>query len=213
MSMHTDVRKHHQSHAEDYVKRARGGAAKHPDEAEDKKLIRSELKDVEIKPKRKRRGGMVTGKKPVMRLDKRARGGAMPGKHKHGKVNIVVNAGGGEQAKQDGIKQGMQIGARLGARQAAQQMTHAAPPPRPPMAPPGAGAMPPGPPGQGMPGPRPMPNGPMPAGLKDGGKVPHLDGGAGGGLARLEKQGKTAPGTEKIKVREHERRKRGGACD
>lgn len=205
MSMHAEVRKDHQKHAERHVRRAKGGriedeadeapddkisrrarGGRHPDEKEDKSLIKKMVGKAKIKLKK---GGEVHGDKSRERLDKRARGGRAP-THKPN-VAVVVHAGGEDAAKQmgmqQGIKQGMKMGAMMGGHPPA-----AAPgaPPHPPMGPgvPGGPPPPGGMPGQAMGGPRPpMPNGPMPPGLRRGGEV-----------------------VEKVKVKEHMRRRAGG---
>src|SRR6185312_11045455 len=121
--------------------------------------------------KKRARGGKVDGSAPKTRLDRRARGGKVNGKGT--KINIIIAPQGG------------------GAPAGAPQMLPPGPPPgampppmaRPPIAPPG----PPGIPPQPMPGPM----------RKDGGRVPHLTGGAGGGEGRMEKAkayGKNAKG-------------------
>ena len=178
MSLHHEARKDH----ERYARRRVGGAMK-DDEAQDKKMIAKAVHEHEAndhpgKPKTKlrlKRGGNVKGKKPSMRLDKRARGGRMA--HKHGKpsVAVVVNSGDTQMAHQ----MGMQQGAQLGAKAAAAKMAMAGRPPMPPGGP-AANVAPPPPQG-----PRPMPNGPMPAGLKRGGAV--MEAGSASGLGRLEK--------------------------
>ena len=118
--------------------------------------------------KKRARGGKVTGEAPMHRLDRRARGGKVNGKGT--RINIIVAPGGGGSA------------------------------PGPMAPPPGAGAPPPPTmirPPPAMPGPG-APPAPMPGPMrKDGGRVPHLTGGAGGGEARMEKikaYGKNAKG-------------------
>jgi len=112
------------------------------------------------------------------------------------KVNILVNAGGQEQAKQLGQQQGLAAGAKLGAAAVAKKIAGAggppgAPPPGaggPPMPPPGAGGPPPMPPGAGPGGPPPMmgrPPGAPP--MKRGGTIPHMTAGAGSAQGRLDK--------------------------
>lgn len=170
---------------------ARGGGvghAKHPDEAEDKKLIKKELKSAKIQPKK--HGGEVEGKKAAARPDKMARGGSKPSGH-HTRVNI--NVGAGQQEKQQAMQQGIQIGAKLaaakmagaGPRPGAGAPMQARPMPGGPGAPPPAG--PPGvPPTMAQRGGR-MYNRGGSVGPKKVEGVPHLDGGAGGAKGRLEK--------------------------
>lgn len=210
MSLHSDVRKHHQKHAEKYVRRARGGSIEgEADKASDATIVRKGVGEHEDQlhggkhaKLRLKRGGHVKGEKPMERLDKRARGGRMHGKGQP-KVAVVVHAGDGQQAKQDGIKEGMQMGARMAAQKLAGGMKPPGAPPPP--AGPGGPGMPPGPPPQMGAGPRPMPNGPPPAGLKTGGKVQKMTASAAGGAGRLEKSGM---GRELIPVAAHSRRRR-----
>lgn len=124
-------------------------------------------------------------------------GGEVPGMHakgrpdrrgsKHTTVNVIVTRGDDQQGKQEAAQQGLRAGVQLGARAAAQRMAGAGGPP--------PGAMPPGAPPMAPPGaiagpPRPPmmpPPGavpPRPMGVKRGGEVT---------------------------VREHTRRKAGGA--
>lgn len=119
-------------------------------------------------------GGCASGGKPDARLDRKPRAAGGRNSHKEPKVSVnVINAG----------KQPVPVpmGGPMGAPPAG-----AAPmPPHPPMAPPGQPGMPP--PG-GMPGA--MPQRPFKGGgpVRDkGNDMPHLEGGAGGGLGRLEK--------------------------
>lgn len=171
MSLIHRVRKHEQHHAE---KRARGG-----DVAQDKALIKKALREHENQEHggkhakiKLKHGGMVHGKHPAHRMDKRARGGKVG----HGKpaVNVIVQTSNPAE-KQMAMQQGMKLGAAMGG-------------PKPPMPmagpPPGAGGPPMGSPPPGMP-PGGMP--PRPPGLKRGGKVPELTGGAGGAKGRLQK--------------------------
>lgn len=159
-------------------------------------------------------GGAVSGSHATARLDKRPRGDASQNrditgatkaavvkndeaqfrarggrtKH-HPKVNILINAGGQEQAKKLGQQEGLAAGAKLGARAVAQKLGAGGPPPGaggpPPMPPPGAGP-PPMPPGAGAPPmPPPMPPGQPP--MKRGGSIPHMTAGAGSAQGRLDK--------------------------
>lgn len=137
-------------------------------------------------------GGKIDGKKSHTRADKYARGGSVP--RGHTKVNI--NVGSSAADRQEAMKKGVALGAQM----AMAKMAGGARP--------GAGA-----PMQArgpMPGPAPMAPGaasPMGGGVpptmqKHGGRtyakggkvgpvrvpgVPHLKGGAGGGLGRREK--------------------------
>lgn len=193
-TMHRETRAPEQKHAERRMKRAgyKVGGAVHrdADEAQDAAMVKKGIRQHEAhdhkgeKPTKLklRAGGHVEGDKARHRIDRRARGGALPGK-KGGNINIILKTGEPaaqkQLAAQQGLKQGMQMGAALGARQAAgamQRMTQ-----RPPM-PPGAapGQLPTAPPG----GP-PNPGMPQAAGAL-----------ATGGM---------------VKVREHTRRKAGGA--
>jgi len=121
--------------------------------------------------KKRARGGKVAGEAPKQRLDRRARGGKVSSKGV--KINVIVAPQGAGSA---GIAPGP-AGPNPGA---------IAPLPTAIRPPPPAGISPP---------PQPMPS-PM---RKDGGRVPHLTGGAGGGEARKEKiaaYGKNAKGAE-----------------
>ena len=118
--------------------------------------------------KKRARGGKVSGEAPKQRLDRRARGGKVNGKGT--KINIIVAPGAG--------------GAGVAPTPPGPNPGAIAPLPTTIRPPPPAGISPP---------PQPMP-GPM---RKDGGRVPHLTGGAGGGEARKEKiaaYGKNAKG-------------------
>ena len=124
---------------------ARGGKTEHeehPDEAQDKKLIKKMVGKAKIKL---RKGGDVHGEEAPVRLDKKqrfARGGAAKHKGEKGtKVNVIVAGGGGGQPPMGAIPPHPPMPPQAGAG-APPQM-----PPRPPMAPPGAGAPPPGGPG------------------------------------------------------------------
>jgi hypothetical protein len=120
---------HHEGHRdyEDTYHRARGGHVSHPDEKEDKKVVREMVKGEALKH----------GHKAHQRADKRARGGKV--KHK-GKTVVNVNV-----APQQAPPHPMPMPPPAAA----------APPPRPPMPPPGAGGPPGAPPGM-PPGGMPM---------------------------------------------------------
>ncbi len=131
-------------------KYAKGGAV-HGDEAEDRKLIKSELKKHDMK---------THGSKGKERLDKHARGGKVKhGKGHHTKINIVVapKAGGDMPPPPMGGAGGPPM-PPPGA---------GGPPPMPPKAP---MAPPPGPMAGGMPGLGGKPGMP-PGGMKRGGGV------------------------------------------
>lgn len=66
---------------------AAGGHMKHPDEAEDKKLIKKEMGKARI---RLRDGGMAEGNEPKPRADRMSRGGKSKHKGAHTTVNVVV---------------------------------------------------------------------------------------------------------------------------
>lgn len=140
MSLHKKARADHEKFARRRME--------HPDEAQDKALIRKELSNVKITPKRKK-GGKVKGHKPVVRLDKRARGGHLA---KKPGLTIVIEGGNDQAKEQMAAQHGMQVGAALGARKAAMAMQGGAP--RAPMPPSG---------------PMPTPNGPMRPGMARGG--------------------------------------------
>ena len=200
------------------IKLAKGGEA-HPEDPGDEQKqdmkYRSggkvEGKHAKERPDRKRRadGG---------EMERRADGGAMASGHSehatkprhksggkgHGKigsVNIIIGHGGDDQqaaqmAEKQGEQKGLQVGAQIGARQAA---AHMGPPPggmggppRPPM-----GVSPGGAPGAG--GPPMMPPGGAPGGMPPRPMPPPGMAAARGG--HIE---------DKIKVREHERRRAGG---
>lgn len=166
----TDILAHHgygkmKSVADKEVRR---GIGEHEKAEHSSKKTKLKLKD----------GGKAEGKEPKSRLDRkpRAAGGRNKG-HKEPRVSVnVINAGG---------KQPMPMGAAPSAPM---------PPPaaRPPMAPP-AGAPPPqmgaGMPARPMPGMMPQQQRPFKGGgpVRSKGEHPHLEGGAGGGLGRLEK--------------------------
>ena len=139
--------------------KAGGHVKAHPDEAEDKALIKREVSKAKIKLKC---GGMAEGGDVKPRADKLKRGGKTHGKHSkgHTTVNVVVGA----HSKPQPVPVPVPVGG---------------PPPGaggPPMPPPpdgGAGMMPPGGPG-GAPGGPPM-------GLKTGGRAKRDMGGAAPG--------------------------------
>jgi hypothetical protein len=110
------------------------GGAVHSDEAEDKALIRKEVKKTALK---------VDGKKPKVRADRpgRARGGRAPKKSGKTNVNVIVAGHGGQPPAPP-----MMPPPGLGAA------PPPAMPPRPPMGPP-PGAVPPPGLGAGMPPP------------------------------------------------------------
>lgn len=122
---------------------ATGGAAKHPDEAEDRKLVNRMLTEKGL--------GAVGGAKPKARMDKRARGGAVKGGKGTTNVNIVI----AQKPDQDGAKP--------------VPVPVPVPPPGPMAGPPPGAGMPPGaiPPGMAGPG-GPPPGMPM---RKAGGRV------------------------------------------
>jgi hypothetical protein len=127
-----------------FGKFAKGGAV-HPDEAEDKKLIKKELAKHDMK---------AEGHKGKARLDKHARGGKVKhgGAKHHTKINIMVAPKAGGDAP--------------GAAPMAPPMAPPMPPKGPMMPPPG-GPMAGGPPGAGPGGPPP----PGMPGMKRGGGV------------------------------------------
>ena len=167
------------SEAEKRHRYATGGhvSAEHPDEAEDKALIKKELSHAKIKVKH---GGKIDGKKPHSRADKFARGGSAPrGHHAGTKVNINLS---NPAEKQQAMQAGMMLGKRMamaGPRPGAgAPMQARGPMPGAPIPGPGPGSMTPG-------GPPPMAN--RGGRFAKGGKIPHLTGGAGGALGRKEK--------------------------
>lgn len=137
------------------------GGAVHPDEAQDKKLIRKMVKPEDLKRKH---GGKVEGAAAEARPDKRARGGGLKA------ITINVGGSGGAQqavqAHQDGVKKGLAVGAQLGAKAVASKMGAMG-------GPPGAGPGGPPPP----PGPPPGPGGPPMMAGPPGGMPMHADGG------------------------------------
>lgn len=169
---------------------ARGGGvgmkSKHPDEKQDKKLIKKELGKAKIKLAT---GGKVDGEKSKSRPDKMSRGGSKPSGH----TRVNINVGAGESEKKAAMQQGMMLGAKL----AAAKMSGAGGMPRPGMGAPVQGRPMPSP-GAGAPGGMP-PGAPPPPMQARGGRtyakggkvkgVPHLTGGAGagGGAGRLAK--------------------------
>ena len=174
---------------------ARGGGvgskSKHPleehsDEKQDKKMFKKEISKVRLKYAD---GGKVDGGKAKSNAGKMARGGSKP----HGHTKININVGAGQAEKEQAMHTGVQLGARLAAAKMAGGPRPGAGAPmqaRPMVPPPGAGpAMPP--PGPGGP-PMAARGGRM---HKSGGRVgpkkvagvPHLTGGSGGALGRLEK--------------------------
>ena len=184
-----DLRDDSNDEADKYLKKAgyaRGGRAKHPDEAEDKKLIakmiHKEEKEEGKKETKFKKGGKVEGKKAEKRLDKFARGGHVKGKQGGNKVNIVIAPGAGGPQRPPVAPGGM--------------LPPGGAPAVPPMAgrpaggpPPAPNAMPPRPmpPAGGMPGGAPG-AGPMPPPMARGGKVQlRIEGGSRGGIGRLEK--------------------------
>ncbi len=191
MSTYTDLRRQSVAeHAATIQRRAHGGGM--ADEADDKKLIRAEMK----KMKRADGGAVADGAKAKVRADRRAKGGKAGGK-KHGTtVNIIM-----PQDKMPG-----------GAPPA--MPPHPMMPPHPPMAGPpgmppgGPPGMPPGgppmggPPGMpprpgmppgGPPGMPPMGGGAMPMRAKGGGMT-GMRAGAMSGVGRLEKRSKGKTG-------------------
>lgn len=174
---------------------ARGGGVsperskKHPDEAEDKKLIKHMVGKAKIKVKQ---GGKVDGHKTKMRADKYARGGSVPKGH----TKININMGASQADKKEAMQKGVQLGAQLAASKMAGGARPGAGAPmqaRGPM--PGAAPMPPGAAGPGGGGVPPTMQKHGGRTFAKGGKVgpakvagvPHLTGGSGGGLGRLEK--------------------------
>ena len=188
--MHTESREAQARAIVDRAGYARGGEV--GDEKQDRRMVRSavhqhESHDHPGKPETKlklRGGGKVSGQPSAQRPDRRARGGGidgeMPGMAKggstHGKrkpvVNIKINAGGDAGGKQQAAQDGMRLGAALGARRAAAQIGAAGPAhPAMPMPPPGA--IPPG-----VPMAPPGAAGMRPPGIKRGGAVKRANGGS-----------------------------------
>jgi len=115
---------------------ARGGSV-HDDEAEDRALIRKEVKSAALKS---------DGKAPKHRADKatrRARGGKV--KHKSAKtnVNVIVAPSGGEKSPMAAPMAGVAAPPPVAAPPMPPKPPMAAPPPSAPMPPPGLGGMPP----------------------------------------------------------------------
>lgn len=176
---------------------ARGGGVsperkKHPDEKEDKALIKKELGKAKIKPAK--HGGKIDGGKPKVRADKYARGGSVP----RGHTKININMGASQADKKEAMQKGVQLGAQLAARKMggggmrpgagapmqARPPMPAGPPPAPGGMPPGAGGPPGVPPTMGAAcGGRQYAKGGKVKGVQ------HLTGGAGagGGKGRLAK--------------------------
>lgn len=157
-------------------KEVRKGIGEHEKSEHGGKKTKLKLKD----------GGEAKGKAPKSRLDRknRATGGRNKG-HKDAKVKInILNAGGGKQPMP------MSPPSAMGA---APHAPMPMPPPQAPAAPPmgGAGAPPMGSgmPARPMPGMAPQQGRPFKGGgpVRSKGEHPHLEGGAGGGLGRLEK--------------------------
>lgn len=128
--------------------KALGGHMKHPDEAEDKKLIKKEVSKARIKL---RDGGHAEGSEPKHRADRLARGGKPKHKGGHTTVNVVVA---GQHPKPVPV-----------------------PVPKPVPVPVNAGPAGPGAPPPPGAGPMPDPNAP-PMGLKRGGRAKRSDGGS-----------------------------------
>ena len=171
----------------------------HPDEAQDKKLIKRELGKAKIKLNR----GGVAGSKAATRMDKPVRGKGADSVHAPFAKGGRTKHKGEAKTKVNVIVAGAQPGGGGGMMPPHPPMGAPAPamPPRPPMPPQG------GPPGMPS-GGAPPPGGPMgmkPPGMMnrggkacyaEGGKVntkikaPKMEDGAGGGKGRLEKRGK-----------------------
>ena len=84
---HTGKHPHHKHRVKKLFGHFKSGGAVHSDAAEDKKLIKSELKKHDMK---------AQGHKGHARLDKHARGGKVKhGKGHHTKINIIVAPKGG----------------------------------------------------------------------------------------------------------------------
>lgn len=129
-------------------KMLRESGYRHPDEAEDKSLIKSMVKPNALKRKS---GGSIPGGKPKTRPDRHSRGAKT--------VVNVITGGNSQQARQEGVQQGLKAGAAMGAQAAAQKLGGSQ----------GMTGMPAGGPSPGGPMPSPMPPGPM--GRAKGGAV------------------------------------------
>ena len=140
---------------------ASGGAVKHEDEAEDRKMVKAM-----VKPKALRADGGAV--KARMDRPSRAKGGRV----RHGKTNVNVIVGHGAPPM-PGPAAGVGAGPPM-----------MAPPPRPPMPPPMAGPPPGGPPMAGPPGMPPP--GMMPPRKAGGRVVKRASGGAVSGPAWKE---------------------------
>jgi hypothetical protein len=205
--MHSAVRSKLQKSAEGFSSRAgyKSGGTVDPDAAQDKGMISKGVHQHESAMHKGagktklalKSGGRVEGFASGGRLDKPSRRG--------GSVNVIVNAGGDkEAAAKEGLQKGIKIGAVMGAQAIAAKLGGGAGgPPAGPAA--QAGAPMPVPSGDGAPMPPPGMGGPM----KRGGRVAAMTGGAEGGLGRIQKA--NAYGGGHIKIREHMRRKSGGA--
>jgi len=207
--MHAKVRHAEETKAREHMRRAgyslggiigraRGGKV-HPDAAADKKMVekgvhqheRHDHKGEPLTKLKLTRGGHVEGEGTRHRIDRRARGGSVPsGKGHKGKgvnLNVIIHGAdpaAQQQAHKQGAMEGMRLGAALGARRAAANMQRPMPvPPNPGMPTVPGGAMRPPPPGV-VPTLPPRPPGGAPGLLAKGGVV---------------------------HVREHVRRKAGGA--
>lgn len=190
----------------------------HPDEAEDKALVKAMVKPKALK--RRKHGGGIEGEEPESRPDKRARGGKVGGKTT---VNVIAGKSGDDpmklqQAHQMGMQQGMKAGAAMAAQKLAGGM-HPGGAPMGPGGPPGIAA----PPGAGM-GP-PPPGPPMAA---RGGRLPRAKGGSvedDSGEPPISLRSEKFSGAdshhmppfpkedEPIRVKSHTRRRSGGGVE